>query len=101
MGELSNRMRDELAIRGYSKKTISIYIYCMKKMAKFFMKSPDTLGTEDIFKYQSHLVNSDVSWCTFNQSVCAMRFFYNRVLKKTWLIEHIPFQKKELFFLPY
>ena len=56
MGELSNRMHDELAIRGYSKKTISIYLYCMKKMAKFFMKSPGNMGPEDIFKYQAHLV---------------------------------------------
>jgi integrase/recombinase XerD len=98
MGELSKRMGDELAIRGYSKKTTEVYLYCMRRMVKFFMKSPDTLGTEDIFAYQSHLVNSNVSWCTFNQSVCAMRFFYNRVLKKNWLIEHIPFQKKELSF---
>ena len=101
MGELRQRMHDELAIRGYSKKTITIYLDCMKRMARFFMKAPDKLGTEDIFKYQSHLVNSDVSWCTFNQSVCAIRFFFNKVLKKNWLIEHIPFQKKELSFQPY
>jgi integrase/recombinase XerD len=101
MSKLRQRMRDELAIRGYSKKTISIYLDCMKRMAKFFMKSPDILGTEDIFRYQSHLVNSNVSWCTFNQSVCAMRFFYNKVLKKNWLIEHIPFQKKEPSFQPF
>jgi site-specific recombinase XerD len=101
MGKLRERMRDELAIRGYSKKTATIYVDCMKRMAKFFMKSPDTYGPNHIFNYQSHLVKSNVSWCTFNQSVCAMRFFYNRVLKKKWLIEHIPFQKKDLFFLPY
>jgi integrase/recombinase XerD len=101
MSELRQRMRDELAIRGYSKKTISIYLDCMKRMVKFFMKSPDTFGTEEIFTYQSHLVNSNVSWCTFNQSVCAIRFFFNKVLKKNRLIEHIPFQKKELSFRLY
>ena len=98
MSELRNRMKAELEIRGYSQKTVKVYLGCMTQFAGFFNKSPAALGPDDIFKYQTHLVNRKVSWCTFNQSVCAMRFFYNRVLKKKWLIEYIPFQKKDLSF---
>jgi integrase/recombinase XerD len=95
MGQLQDRMRNELRIRGYSPKTIALYVGCMKQFVAYCKKSPDTLGREEIYRYQTHLVDRNVSWCAFNQSVCALRFFYNRVLAKNWLIEHIPFQKKE------
>ena len=101
MGKLKERMQNELRIRGYSDRTVILYLDHMKRFVKYFKKSPDLLGPEEIYQYQSHLVKRDVSWCTFNQSVCSLRFFYNRVLRKNWLIEHIPFQKKDLSCLPY
>jgi len=58
-------------------------------------KPPDKIELEDIKKYQIYLVEErKVSWCTFNQNVCALRFFYKVTLNKDWNIKHIPFQKK-------
>jgi len=31
-----------------------------------------------------------VSWPVFNQTVCALRFFYHDTLHRNWMIEHIP-----------
>jgi site-specific recombinase XerD len=92
MGKLKERMQNELRIRGYSDRTVILYLNHMKRFVQHFKKSPDLLGPEEIYQYQCHLVKQDVSWCTFNQSVCSLRFFYNRVLygtSKNWLIEHV------------
>lgn len=95
MGKYHDMMENELKIRGYSKKTQETYLRCMKNFIKFHNKSPDVLNPEDIKKYQVHLVNEKkVSWTVFNQSVCAIRFFYTTTLNNEWDIKHIPYQKK-------
>lgn len=95
MGKFHDMMERELTIRGYSERTKSIYLRCMRDFVKFHGVPPDTLMTEHINGYQEYLIRDrKASWCTFNQSVCAIRFFYKITLKMDWNIEHIPFQKK-------
>jgi site-specific recombinase XerD len=66
----------------------------MKAMIRFFMRSPDELTIEDIHSYQLHLTRVEkVCWGSFNQSVCAIRFFYGVTLDKGWDIQRIPYQK--------
>ncbi len=95
MGKYYDMMSNELKIRGYSKKTNETYLRCMRDFVKYHMKSPDELDFVDIKAYQVYLVNDKkVSYTVFNQSVCAIRFFYRNVMQKEWDIKHIPFQKK-------
>ena len=61
-----------------------------------FGKSPHLLGPEQIRQYQVFLVETKkASWPVFNQTVCALRFFYRVCLNKDWAVEHIPFPKQE------
>jgi integrase/recombinase XerD len=77
-------MREELEIRGYSERTISIYTHHMISLAEYFNKAPHTLTAEHIHAYQVYLVQEkQVSWTSFNQAVCAMRFFLSMWLKMT------------------
>jgi site-specific recombinase XerD len=63
--------------------------------AKYFKRSPELLGPEEIRQYQVHLVNvRQVSWSTFNQAVCALRFFYRITLSRDWVVEHLPFPRR-------
>lgn len=95
MTPLRQRMIEDLQIRNYSKRTIATYIYCVASFAKFFGKSPELLGPEDIRKYQIYLVKEkNASWSTYNQNVSALRFLYDGTLKKGWAIEHIPYGKR-------
>jgi integrase/recombinase XerD len=95
MGKYRDIMTKELKIRGYSPKTQENYLRCMRDFVKYHMKSPDELNIEDIKDYQLHLVESKkVSYTVFNQSVCAIRFFYKNALQKDWEIKHIPYQKR-------
>jgi len=95
MGKYHDMMSKELKIRGYSKKTQENYLRYMRDFVKYHMKSPDELNIKDIKDYQFHLVESKkVSYTVFNQSVCAIKFFYKNALQKDWDINHIPYQKR-------
>jgi len=96
---LRQRMIEDLRIRNYAERTIETYVERVAQFARHFGKSPHLLGPEQIRQYQLHLVKTrKTSWAVFNQSVCALRFFYRVSLKKEWAVEQIPFpkQKKKL-----
>ena len=96
MSLLRQKMTEDLKIRNYSPRTIEIYVDRVAKFARYFGRSPDRLGTAHIRQFQIFLVETKkASWTQFNQSVCALRFFYGICLGKKWTIEHIPFPKQE------
>ena len=95
MTPLRQRMIEDLTIRNYSPRTIEVYVDRVAKFAQYFGQSPDQLGPAHIREFQVFLVQTKkASWTKFNQSVCALRFFYRVCLGKTWMIEHIPFPKQ-------
>ena len=95
MTPLRQRMIEDLTIRNYSPRTIDIYVDRLAKFAQYFGQSPDRLGPAHIREFQLFLVETKkASWSQYNQSVCALRFFYRVCLGKTWMIEHIPFPKQ-------
>ena len=95
MTPLRQRMIEDLTIRNYSPRTIDIYVDRVAKFAQYFGQSPDQLGPAHIREFQLFLVQrKKASWAQYNQSVCALRFFYRVCLGKTWMIEHIPFPKQ-------
>jgi integrase/recombinase XerD len=96
MTELRRRMIEELRLRNYSPNTITVYIRCVAQFAQHFRLSPDGLGPEHIRQYQLFLVQRKrVSWALFNQTVCALRFFYHHILHRDWMIEYIPYPRHE------
>ena len=94
MTPLRQRMTEDLRIRNYSPNTIDTYIRLVARFAKHYERSPDELGTEDIRGYQVHLLEQKTSWSLFNQSVCALRFFYRVTLQRSWPVEQLPYGKK-------
>ena len=96
MTELRRRMFEELRLRNYSPNTIEVYLRCVANFAHHFRVSPDRLGPEHVREYQLFLVErKKVSWAVFNQTVCALRFFYHHSLHRDWMIEHIPYPRHE------
>ncbi len=95
MTRLRQRMIEDLTIRNYSPRTIDIYVDRLAKFAQYFGQSPDGLGPAHIREFQFFLVQrKKASWSQYNQSVCALRFFYRVCLGKPWMIAHIPFPKQ-------
>jgi integrase/recombinase XerD len=95
MTQLRQRMLEELQRRNYSTGTIRLYLRHVAEFAQHFHRSPDQLGAEDIRQYQLFLIQEKkLAWSTYNQIVCALRFFYAKTLKHTFLLSDIPFPRK-------
>ena len=94
MGKFHDLMDRELRIRGLAENTRKCYLEKMRCFVRFFMRPPDQLTAEDVKQYQLFLTKERrVSWSTFNIHVCAIRFFYGKVLEVDWDVEQIPYQK--------
>ena len=95
MTQLRQRMLEELQRRNYSTGTIRLYLRHVAEFAQHFHRSPDQLGAEDIRQYQLFLIQEKkLAWSTYNQIVCALRFFYAKTLKRPFLVADIPFTRK-------
>ena len=94
MAQFREAMEEELRLRNYSDSTCESYLYCVKQQVKFVGKSPALTQSEDVRQYLMYLAKKPVSWSFFNQSVCALRFFYGQVVKRDWSVERIPFHRR-------
>jgi hypothetical protein len=54
MTPLRKRMLEELQLRNYANFTVERYLDVVRKFAKYFDKSPDQLGPEQIREYLLH-----------------------------------------------
>ncbi len=90
---LRQRMIEDLRIRNLSPETQRSYVHHVSKFSRFFGRSPDQLGYEEVRAYQAHLVGRRVSWGALNQTVCALRFFYGVTLGRTDLPERIAYPR--------
>ena len=76
MSPLRRRMIEDMTIRNLSPATQRSYVHAVSKFSRYFGRSPDRLGLEDVRAYQVHLASKGVAWASLNQVVCALRFFY-------------------------
>lgn len=90
------RFQQDLQIRNKSPRTIQAYSHHLKQFVKFHGgRSPEQLGPEEIRAFQVHLVQvRRLSWSSFNQTVCALRFLYQVTLPRPWPVTMIPFGKR-------
>ena len=95
MTPLRQRMIEDMQVRNLSPHTIDYYVRQVALFARYFKRSPELLGLDEIRAYQLHLVHErKLAWGSFNQAVCALRFLYRKTLGRDWDIESIPFAKQ-------
>jgi len=94
MGAFQERMDQDLQIRGYSPRTRKTYVGRVRAFIAYIKVSPLGIGPEHIRDFQLHLIAKKVSWTTFNQSVCAIRFFMAVTLGLCWDVRHLPYHKR-------
>jgi site-specific recombinase XerD len=87
-------MIQDMQLRNLAPETIRGYVYYVARFAKFFGRSPEKLTPEHARQYQLHLLEKKVSWSTFNQSLCALRFFYGTTLRRKDYVKRLQYGKK-------
>lgn len=90
---LRRRMIDDMTIRNLSPATQRSYLHAVTKFSRYFGRSPDRLGLEDVRAFQVHLVSSGLSWPALNQTVCALRFFFGVTLGHAEIPERIAYAR--------
>lgn len=93
MSPLRRRMIEDMTVRNLSPATQRSYVHAVAKFGRFFGRSPERLGLEEVRAFQVHLVAGGISWPALNQTVCALRFLYGVTLKQADLPERIPYAR--------
>jgi integrase/recombinase XerD len=87
------RMIDDMSLRNLSPATQRSHLHAVTKFSRYFGRSPDSLGFEDVRVFQVHLVSGGISWGSLNQIVCALRFFYGITLDLGEIPERIAYAR--------
>lgn len=88
------KLRQEMKIRKFSRKTIKSYLYYITKILEFARKSPKEINQYDVKNYLEYLCDQNLSSSTLNTAYSALKFYFEKVLCRNFFI-HIPRAKKD------
>lgn len=90
MTPLRQRMIDDMRIRNLAPLTQSCYLQQVSLFARYFHKSPEELGPEEIRSYQVYLTNErKLAPVSIGTAVAALRFLYKISLKREWPVQEV------------
>ncbi len=86
----------EMRIRNYSPRTIKTYVSLLSQLSRYYNSSPDQLTVDQIKDYLHHKVLDDsCSISLINQTIGALKIFYQDVLGISWESINIKRPRKE------
>ena len=92
---LTRRLAEDMTIRNLAPATIDAYTYHVRRFADFIQKPLDQVTREDVRTFQLHLIEErKLAYSTFNQAVCALRFYYRHTQPMSWPVTAVPFGKR-------
>jgi site-specific recombinase XerD len=91
MGELRDRMEQDMRVRDFSLRTIEAYTAAVRGLAKHYRKAPDTLRDDEIQGYLIFLNEErKLSASTRQQIRCGLKFFYDVTLQRPHAALSVP-----------
>ena len=96
MTPIRQRMTEDMQVRNLSPHTQASYVQQVSLFARYFSKSPELLGPEEIRAYQVYLTNErKLATSSILIAISALRFLYKITLHKDWTFDDIiPAPKK-------
>jgi site-specific recombinase XerD len=83
-------MLEELRLRNFSEITTRLYIGGVRRFSKFYGRSPEQLGPEQIRQFLLHLVDDrKATPSTVQLYRSALKFLYVTTLKRPWFDEEV------------
>ena len=87
---LRRRMTEDMQVRNFSPNTQDSYVQQVSLFARYFRKSTEVLGPEEIRSYQVYLTNEKkLAPSSILIAVSALRFLYKVTLHRDWCLEDI------------
>lgn len=85
MNQLRQQMIEDMQLSGLSASTQRLYSGAVAQLAKYFHRSPDLLGEQDLRQYFLYLINEkNVSSSTTTIALCGVKFLYEKTLHRNW-----------------
>ena len=90
MTQLRQRFLEDMKIRNLAITTRRSYVFYVSQLARYFGRSPDVLGQEQIRAYQLYLTQEKkLAPASIIAAVSALRFLYKVTLRQEWNIEEM------------
>ncbi len=90
------KLETELKIRGFSNKTLKAYKFHNQKFNEFIKKPAEEVKEEDVKLYLAYLMSErNQKPASVNLAICALRFYYEEILKKREIFLNIKAPKSE------
>ena len=101
MGQLHDRMEQDLKLGGLSPATIRNYLLYGRKFAAFFMRSPEQLGAAEVRAFLLHQIEVEqLAYASYRQVYAALKFLYSVTLGRPGEVGRLPFPKRRPSGLP-
>ena len=85
MTPLRQRMIDDMRLAGFAERTRDVYIQAVRRLAAYYMRSPDLLNEDEVRAYLLQLRDErGVARGTFKTNHGGIRFLYTRTLDRDW-----------------
>jgi site-specific recombinase XerD len=83
MTSLRQKLIDEIQLRGFSLHSQDSYVRCVTGLARFYHRSPDQIGDEEIKAYLLHLLREKkLAFSSLIVAVSGLRFFFGNILHR-------------------
>ena len=97
MGELHDRMQQDLILRGMAPRTQQADVAAVRGLAKYYHQRPDTLSEAQVQAYIRSLIEERrLAPSSVRVAVMGLRFFYTQTLQQTWTNLPLPKRTKTL-----
>lgn len=94
MGQLHDRMEQDLVLKGFSPATRRNYLLYARRLAIHYWRSPEELGETEIRQFLMHQIQIEqVAYATYRQVLAALKFLYTVTLNRPWEVQRIPFPR--------
>jgi site-specific recombinase XerD len=95
MTPLRQRLIEDIRLRNFSPHTVEAYVRAVAHFARHYGRSPEQLSGEQVRTYLLHLVQErKVSWSLYNQTRCALQFFFRVTLGRDEWFAKLPCAKR-------
>ena len=85
MGELRQRMLEEMQLRGMSVRTQETYLHAVTQLVRRVGKAPDQITVEELRSYFLYLTNEKkAARASVTIALCGIKFLYEQVLHQAW-----------------